>query len=385
MVVQTDTVAPGRTPEQVEARAAGDRFVVTLRGAWVTERLADLAAALRGLRPDRPAVRVDLQAVEALDTNGALLIRDTVRDLERGGATVELAGLSPRRQALLEAVAGAVSAPAERRREPHPMLATLERIGRHTIGSGIAARDLLNFLGAVTIVLVGSLARPWRLRGPALVAQMEHTGLDALPIVGLLSFLIGVVLAYQGADQLARFGAEIFTVNLVGIGVLREMGVLLTAIIVAGRSGSAFAAQIGTMKVNQEIDALRTIGLDPLEVLVVPRVLGLMLVMPLLTFYADMLGLFGGAVMATLALDISFGQFAIQLHGAVDAGTFWVGMVKAPLFAFIIAVVGCFEGLQVSQSAESVGFRTTKAVVVGIFLIILLDALLSVFFSLIGV
>jgi phospholipid/cholesterol/gamma-HCH transport system permease protein len=218
-----------------------------------------------------------------------------------------------------------------------------------------------------------------------MVYHMQKTGLDALPIVGLLSFLIGVVMAYQGADQLQRFGAEIFTVNLVGIAVLRELGILLTAIIVAGRSGSAFTAQIGTMKVNEEVDALRTIGLDPMEVLVLPRILALVLVLPLLTFYADIMGLMGGALMAALTLDITVVQFIERLRVAVTVDTFFVGLVKAPVFAFIIAMVGCFEGLQVTSSAESVGTRTTRSVVEAIFLVIVLDALFSIFFSYIGV
>jgi phospholipid/cholesterol/gamma-HCH transport system permease protein len=219
----------------------------------------------------------------------------------------------------------------------------------------------------------------------ALVNQMERTGLNAMPIVGLISFLIGVVLAYQGADQLRKFGAEIFTVNLVGVGVLREMAIMLTAIVVAGRSGSAFTAQIGTMKVNEEIDAMRTIGLDPMEVLVLPRVVALVLVLPLLTFYADIMGLLGGAVMANWALDISFFQFARQFNEGVPVWSFWVGLIKAPVFAFIIAVVGCYEGFKVSISAESVGQRTTAAVVEAIFLVIVLDALFSIIFSILGI
>ena len=369
----------------VETGVSDGRFLVALRGAWTTDFLGRLSRELRRVRPAAGPVLLDLHGIDDLDTNGALVIHRAVQRLRAAGAAVEVAGATERQRSLLEAVAHTASIDKEAPSLPHPVIATVERIGRHSFGIALAARDLLNFLGAATIALVASLLRPWRLRGRALVTHMEQTGLDALPIVGLLSFLIGVVLAYQGADQLARFGAQIYMVNLVGIGVLREMGVLLTAIIVAGRSGSAFAAQIGTMKVNQEIDALQAIGLDPLDVLVVPRVLGLVLVMPLLTFYADMMGLIGGAVMAFLDLGIDFEQFARQLRGAVDAGTFWVGMVKAPLFAFIIGVVGCFEGMQVSRGAESVGLRTTKSVVVSIFLIILLDALLSIFFSVIGV
>ena len=383
MTVQTETSA-GSADAPIATGVAGDRFVLHLRGDWTTETMARLAQPLAAVAAQGRPVEIDLAAVNQLDTNGALLIQDAAERFRQSGMPVDLTGVTDGHQALLEAVARVRhTTRIEQHRDPHPFLAVLDRLGRSAFGMAHATRDLLNFLGAVTLVLLASLVRPWRLRGRALVSHMEHTGLDALPIVGLLSFLIGIVTAYQGADQLARFGAQIYTANLVGLGILREMGVLLTAIIVAGRSGSAFAAQIGTMKVNQEIDALFTIGLNPLEVLVLPRVLALILVMPLLTFYADILGLLGGAVMATLALDITFDQFARQLQNAVKVSTFMVGMVKAPLFAFIIGVVGCFEGMQVAQSAESVGFRTTKSVVVSIFLIILVDALLSIFFSLI--
>jgi phospholipid/cholesterol/gamma-HCH transport system permease protein len=192
-------------------------------------------------------------------------------------------------------------------------------------------------------------------------------------------------MTYQGADQLRRFGAEIFTVDLLGISILREIGILLTAIVIAGRSGSAFTAQIGTMKVNQEIDALRTIGLDPIEILVVPRLLALMIALPLLAFFADMLGLFGGGLMCAVALDIAPSQFLQELDRAIAPGTFLVGLAKAPVFAFLIAMVGCYEGLSAGGSAESVGRMTTRAVVVGIFLVIVFDALFSILFSYLGV
>jgi phospholipid/cholesterol/gamma-HCH transport system permease protein len=232
---------------------------------------------------------------------------------------------------------------------------------------------------------VRTILRPRRLRLTSLTHHLEQTCLNALPIVGLIAFLIGVVMAYQGADQLKRFGAEIFTVDLVGVSILREIGILLTAIVVAGRSGSAFTAEIGAMSVNQEIDALRTLGLDPNEVLVMPRMLALMIALPLLAFFADILGLAGGGLMAWVVLDISPGQFLAQLEGAIGPATFWVGIVKAPVFAFLIAMVGCYEGLLVSGSADSVGFHTTKSVVTGIFLVIVFDALFSILFSYLGV
>ena len=202
-----------------------------------------------------------------------------------------------------------------------------------------------------------------------------------MPIIGLLSFLIGVVVAYQGVDQLRRFGAEIFTVNLLGVSILREMGILITAIVVAGRSGSAFTAQIGAMQVNQEIDALQALGLDPVEILVLPRIIALVIALPLLAVFADMMGLAGGGVMVMLVLDISLIQFMEQLRGAVSIWSFWIGILKAPVFAFLIALVGCREGLRVTGSAESVGRQTTKSVVVAIFLVIVTNAAFSILFS----
>jgi phospholipid/cholesterol/gamma-HCH transport system permease protein len=204
-------------------------------------------------------------------------------------------------------------------------------------------------------------------------------------VVGLISFLIGIVMAYQGADQLRRFGAEIFTVDLLAISALREIGILLTAVVVAGRSGSAFTAQIGMMKVNEEIDALRTLGLDPLEVLVLPRLLALMIALPLLAFFADIMALFGGGVMCAFVLDISPDQYINRLSEAIWPRTFWVGIVKAPVFAFVIAMVGCYEGLTVDGSAESVGRKTTLSVVVAIFLVIVCDAIFSIVFSSLGI
>jgi phospholipid/cholesterol/gamma-HCH transport system permease protein len=229
------------------------------------------------------------------------------------------------------------------------------------------------------------LWRPGRLRIVATLVQMEKVGLDAMPIVGLLSFLIGVVMAYQGADQLRRFGAEIYTVNLLGIAILRELGVLLSAIIIAGRSGSAFTAQIGTMQVNQEIDALRTLGLDPIEVLVLPRVFGLTLTLPLLVFYADAMGMLGGGIMTWATLGIPAAPFLEQLRGAITNWTLWVGVIKAPFFAVIISMVGCYEGFNVTGSADSVGRLTTQSVVESIFLVIVVDAAFSILFSILKI
>jgi phospholipid/cholesterol/gamma-HCH transport system permease protein len=371
---------------RLERRQDGDCLVLAFAGPWTTMTVAAQDPALAALAPGGARrARFDLSGLEAFDTTGALLVHRTAEQLSASGLEVDLSGGSTAYRNLIETVRSHdVDCPP-----PPPArsaLATLtERTGRSTYFVLDEALNLVNFLGHTVIVLIASLLRPGRIRLTALINQMEQTGLNALPIVGLISFLIGVVLAYQGADQLRKFGAEILTVNLVGIGVLREMAIMLTAIIVAGRSGSAFTAQIGTMKVNEEIDAMRTIGLDPMEVLVLPRVVALVLVLPLLTFYADIMGLLGGAVMANWALDISFFQFARQFNAAVPVWSFWVGLIKAPVFAFIIAVVGCYEGFKVSISAESVGQRTTAAVVEAIFLVIVLDALFSIIFSILGI
>jgi phospholipid/cholesterol/gamma-HCH transport system permease protein len=232
--------------------------------------------------------------------------------------------------------------------------------------------------------MFGIVRSPRRLRSTAVVNLMEEVWLRALPIVGTLVFLIGFVLAYQGIEQLARFGAQAFAVDMVGLSVLREIGVLLTAIIVAGRSGSAFTAQIGTMRVNLEVDAMSTMGLHPIEVLVIPRIIALLLTMPLLAFFANMMGLLGGGLATVIFLDFTLVQYFERLQEVIDINHFWAGMIKAPVFAFVIAVVGCYEGLQVTGSAESVGRQTTKAVVESIFLVIILDAVFSILFVSIG-
>ena len=376
----------GAAEARLSTRRDRDCLVLGLSGRWVTATVAASDKALAALRIDGAArARIELDGLESLDTAGALLIQRTAKQLESDGLRVEVKGASAPQSALLETVRSHdIPCPPPPEAENF-VVSVLIRLGQGAYRFRDEASGLLSFLGLSVIALGRTLADPRRLRLTALVSHMEQAGLNAMPIVGLLSFLIGVVLAYQGADQLARFGAQIFTVNLVGIGVLREMGIILTAIIVAGRSGSAYTAQIGTMMVREEIDAMRTIGLDPMDVLVMPRVIALLLVMPLLAFYADLMGLLGGAVMATVVLDISLVQFARQLNDAVPLWSFWVGIIKAPIFGFVIALVGCFEGFKVSRSAESVGLRTTAAVVEAIFIVIVLDAMFSVLFSVIGI
>jgi phospholipid/cholesterol/gamma-HCH transport system permease protein len=373
------------TEPRLDLTREGGRLLLAARGDWRTRSLGQLERRLLNLKlgKERQA-RLDLGELGELDTAGAWLLERTRRGLEAAGISVELTGLTPEHERLLKTVVEH-DRPQPRQPRPSHLRDFVANIGRAVFEHGRSAKAMLNFLGLTVIVLLRSLAQPWRIRWRAVVAHMQSSGVSALPIVGLVSFLIGIVLAYQGAEQLRRFGAQVFTVDIVGIGVLREMAILLTAIIVAGRSGSAYTAQIGAMQVNEEIDALKTLGLDPMEILVMPRLIGLTIVLPLLAFYADLMGLLGGAILTMLVLDISIPQFIAQLRGAVDVWDLFVGLVKAPLFAFIIAMVGCFEGFRVARSAESVGQATTRAVVEGVFLVIVLDAMLSIFFQIIGV
>lgn len=266
-----------------------------------------------------------------------------------------------------------------------PVTGFFKHVGASTFSVMKGLYNLVAFFGQLCTTFGAAMLNPRRLRLRSLVYHINEVGIKAVPIVALMAFLISIVLGYQGATQLEQFGATIFTIDLVAISVLREMGVLITAIMVAGRSGSAFAAQIGVMQVNEEVDAMRTIGLDPFEMLVLPRVLGILIVLPILTLIADVMGLFGTLFVSSTLLDISVLQFLDRLQSAVDLNTFLIGLVKAPVFAILIGMVGCSQGMQVRGSAAEVGRRTTMAVVQSIFLVILADALFSVLFIVLGI
>ncbi len=376
------------SPASIFASDGSDGLTLRAEGNWLVATAAELDSRLHALQlPRGQRVTLDLAGIKRLDTAGAWLLLRTEHDLAARGNAVALANISESFLPLIEQVRarGSTAPLPDPIPSHHTFLGFLARIGEISIGLSRRALSMLGFGGLVSTAIGALLRHPGRLRATATTVQMEQTGLNALPIVGLLSFLIGVVFAYQGADQLRRFGAEIYTVNLLGIAILRELGVLLTAIIIAGRSGSAFTAQIGTMQVNQEIDAMRTLGLDPVEVLVVPRLLGLGLTLPLLVFYADAMGLLGGALMCWATLGISVPAFLDQLRGAVTEWTLWIGIIKAPFFATIIALVGCYEGFNVSGSADSVGRLTTQSVVEAIFLVIVADSAFSILFSLLRI
>ena len=339
--------------------------------------IGDLPDRLSAVAGD---VRIlDMRGIDRIDTVGAWLIHRFARD---HGAKVS--GLDANQQLLFDHVAQA-DHPIEGPPKPLGAFAQLlAEIGEAVIQAAKTMYGLLGFMGATAVAAGRVIANPRRFRYHATVHRFEVVGVSALGIIGLMSFLIGIVIAQQGAVQLRQFGAEVFTINLVGRITLRELGILMTAIMVAGRSGSAFAAQLGTMKLTEEIDAMRTIGVNPMEALVLPRVIAAVLMLPLLGFYASLLGMIGGGLLCWIALDIPPITFVQRLREVVPITDLYVGLVKAPVFGAIIAIAGCYQGMQVESDAEQVGLRTTTAVVQAIFLVIVLDAFFAVFFTEVG-
>lgn len=357
--------------------------VARFGGYWTIAQATEIEAGLgplKGLMGG--SVAIDLGDIERMDMMGAWLIYRTVRNLEFRRVEVSLKGAAPDHQLLLtrakENDNPCLTAPPRR----GSLIATLEDVGVSTLDGLIRLSQLLGFLGLIVTRLGGAFKDPGRIRITPLVYHMEQVAFRALPIIGLILFLIGAVMVNQGAIQLRRFGAEVFVIDMLAISILRELGVLLTAIIVAGRSGSAFTAQIGSMKLREEVDAMETIGLHPIDTLVLPRFLALVITMPLLAFFADVMGILGGGLIAWVQLGIGPEQFFQLFPNAVlSTTTFWIGPIKAVFFGMVIGVSGCFEGLSVTGSAESVGQRTTQSVVQSIFLVIVLDALLAMFFT----
>ncbi|MCE9661703.1 MAG: MlaE family lipid ABC transporter permease subunit [Burkholderiales bacterium] len=347
-------------------------------GNWSVHTVAALERVLTQLRwPESGDAVVDGSGITALDTSGAWLLHRTIAERGARGGKLRLQGFRAEFTALLQLLAARglpLQVPTAR------VPPWLERVGRRVWSGVTGFRGYLAFVGESALALVSALRHPQRLRWRTILHNVQIAGVDALPITGLLSFLMGLVIAYQGADQLQRFGANIFVVDLVSLAMLRELSPLLTAIIIAGRSGSAYTAQIGTMKVTEEIDALRTIGVGAQDLLVVPKVIALVIVMPLLTVYTDVTGVLGGMVMAKLKLGVGFEAFFDRLDEAIQLSSYWTGLAKAPVFALIVALVGCYRGFQVGGSADSVGAQTTMSVVQSIFLVIVTDALFSIVF-----
>ena len=354
---------------------------VVCSGCWTVAGIGPLRARLLGQRlPRGQALKIDGRSITAMDTAGAWLLRQLRRRLEAAGAEPELSGFQPEHTRLLQYIATKSDGGGSAAVRPAAS-AWLERCT--SIGADLV--NFLAFIGEVIVALVRAVLSPGRIRWPEILADMYQSGVKALPIIGLLSFLMGVVIAYQGAVQLKLYGANIYIADMVGYSMLRELAPLLAAILVCGRTSSAYAAQIGTMQVREEVAALQTIGISPIDLLVLPKLLALIVVMPLISVYADILSIFGGMVMANAQLGIGFNAFFARLEEAVSFSTFMIGIGKAPVFATIIAVVGCYQGFKVQGSAESVGRHTTVSVVQSIFLVIVVDAMFSILFSVLGV
>ena len=358
---------------------SGDGDRLALAGGLEISTLVQAGNALKRWSKQGPSRQLDIARLDSLDTSGALFLC-VLRD--KG---VEFTGVSTEHRALLDLVYGLDL-------KPIPKVKTVPRWRQIIIQLGKGAHDarhevleIITFVGRAASWTGNALIHPHCLRPASISRHITETGIQALPIIGLMAIMIAIVIGYQGVAQLRPFGGEDYTINLVAVSVLREMGVLITAIMVAGRSGSAFTAEIGVMETREEVDALKVMGIKPMQVLVVPRVIALVITLPLLTFFADIMGLIGGAAIAQFLLDVSPTQYLSRLPQVIDGYELFVGLFKAPVFAFFIAVIGCMHGLRVSGSAESVGKETTRAVVKSIFLVIVLDAFFSILFERLGV
>ena len=375
---QTRPTSHVTAPRSVDDRPALRRENDTLiaHGSWTLEHVASLAASVDSLAAS--GRRLDFSGLTRLDASGALLLE---RLLRRSGAGADDTNLPAEWRRLFDAVDQSCDDVPQPRPATDPQWQqVLERIGRATVEVSSSSRELAGFLGLTVHRLGRTLLQPSRLRLTATVHHMEQTGLDAAPLLMLLASLVGAVIAFLGATVLRDFGAELFVVDLVTFAFVREFGVLLTAILLAGRTASAFCAQIGMMKSREEIDAIRTLGLDEVEVLVIPRLVALLITLPLLTFLATVSGLVGGLIVSVASLDLNLTMFLERVTQTLTLKHYLVGMIKAPIFAFVIALIGCLEGLRVSGTAQSVGEHTTTAVVRSLTMVIVINAIAAVYF-----
>jgi phospholipid/cholesterol/gamma-HCH transport system permease protein len=380
----------------LEIRRSDQGLELDLTGEWRVLRFDALDAALTTLDlGGARRVEISTNRLEVLDLSGAWRLHEFIKCTEAVGVEVTFKGAPPDQLRLVDqTLKGQIPVCSQQRpRVPLslvdevevPALRSLTLLGQHAV---LFARDLVSdlaFLGRVSVTAVRAITSWKRLRPISIARHVYDTGITAIPIVSLIAFLISVIVAYMSAQQLRNFGATIFVVDLVTIGVLRELGVLLTSIIVAGRSGSAFAAELGSMQLNEEVDALYATGVDPFEALVLPRIFGLVIALPLLTIIADVIGLAGGALLCRFLLNMPLTQYVTRVQESITATTFWVGILKAPIFAVLIAMAGCYRGMQVRDSSRELGRLTTLAVVQAIFLVIFADALFAVLFLEMGI
>jgi phospholipid/cholesterol/gamma-HCH transport system permease protein len=370
----------------LESSTEGDRLKLAGAGAWIAQNARRLEAEINGAArryESAKQVDIDMGGVERLDTFGAWLLERLRRGFAARGVATEVGGLKADYRALIDELHAVKPEEAPPRRAGGPLYA-LASVGETMASVGVGFGAFLNMLGAVAVALGRVVAHPRRFRFTSMVHQLDNVGWRAVPIILLITFLIGCIIAQQGIFHFRKFGADIYVVDMVGILVLREIGVLIVCIMVAGRSGSAYTAELGAMKMREEIDALRTMGFDPIEVLILPRIIALIIGVPILTFLGSLAALYGGGLVAWLYGGIAPDIFLQRLKEAISLTTFEVGMIKAPFMALVIGVVACVQGMAVKGSAESLGLQTTASVVQSIFLVIVLDGLFAIFFASIG-
>jgi phospholipid/cholesterol/gamma-HCH transport system permease protein len=365
----------------------GDGLRLAASGAWTAQHARTLESVIDAQTRKTDAVRrvvIDVAGIERLDTFGAWLLERLVRSWKAHGADTDVVGLAETYRGLVEEVHGVGAEGEPPHRAESKLTRSLADIGRTMVDVGESMVAVANMLGAVVVALGRVVVRPASFRFTAMVHHLDNVGWRAVPIILLITFLIGCIIAQQGIFHFRKFGADIYVVDMIGILVLREIGVLIVSIMVAGRSGSAYTAELGSMKMREEIDALRTMGFDPVEVLVLPRIIALIIGVPILTFLGSMAALYGGGLVAWLYGGIDPDIFLQRLKEAISLDTFEVGMIKAPFMALVIGVVACMQGMKVKGSAESLGLQTTASVVESIFLVIVLDGFFAIFFASIG-
>jgi phospholipid/cholesterol/gamma-HCH transport system permease protein len=375
------------TAPLLNATSSGDLLELRPSGSWTAANVATLERLSDAVTPQLERsriVKLDMAEVHELDTLGAWLLEKMSRRATSAGHRANVIGVADHYAGLIEEVRQVNRRTPAPVRAPNPVVAKVSDIGRATIGAGEDVTVFLQMLGSLCLALLGVLRRPRSLRLTSLVYQFYRVGWQAIPIVVLITFLIGAIIAQQGIFHFRKFGADSYVVDMVGILVLRELGVLIVAIMVAGRSGSAYTAELGSMKMREEIDALSTMGLDPVAVLMLPRIVALVCALPILSFIGSMAALYGGGLVAWFYGGMGPAIFVARLHEAVSVTHFEVGIIKAPFMALVIGIVACSEGLRVKGSAESLGKQTTTSVVKSIFLVIVLDGLFAVFFASIG-
>ena len=352
-----------------------DHLEVKAEGEWTLQSVPEIEAVLQTL-PHAKTVCVDVSGITEFDSAGILLLNEYVELLQSHGSEIEVVNYTDAQQELYQMLKEHMVEEIVPRK-----YGFLEELGNATVQLFSDTKDFIAFLGHVVISFFYGIAHPKVIRYKETAYHIYQSGFNALVIIGMTAFLVGMVIAYQGAVQLAKFGADIFIVDTVGISIVRELGPMITAIVIAGRSGSAYTAEIGAMKITEEIAAMRTMGFDPYNFLVLPRIFALMIALPLLIFFSDIVGIFGGMVASKMVVGISFDQFINRLQEVLEVKHYILGMIKGPVFAFIIAAIGCFRGFEVSDNTESIGLQTTASVVNAIFLVIAFDALFSVIYT----